>query len=199
MPSFNRLTEAADALLAGGMTDIYSDNKRALEMELRQEEKEAGAAAPTGPSSAAAASGPSSAASASASAPAAAAAAKTNKQWRYRWVADDIAPTSDSNGAPAAAAAADGGGEEFGPFTSAQMATWRAAGYFSMPVPGKRLQVIEHTSATTAAAAPAPASAGGGKDDDSDDDIFGGAGRLSNASAAAQQQPHWTSVEAVEF
>ena len=200
---FDAVTEAADALLTNGLVDVYALPRRRVLLELNDARDDAGlpalreASAVRAPGGggggggapAAAATAP--AAAAASTGTAAAAPDAVTRRWEYRW---GPPPASEAGGAaePAAAAAAT-----HGPFTSAEMAAWRAAGYFSAGAVFVRDTLAAPAAAMGAVAAPATTSSAA---DDDSDDIFGGVGRyVPPAVAAAGSDASWRPVDSVDF
>lgn len=191
MKSFNKLTEAADELLSSGETDVYGWTRKDVTWQLEDACEQAGLDVATVLRSGLAqpGAGPSSAESAAASAPAAvndgavgvAVPQDDGRQWEYK--------TVDEPGA-----------EVFGPYSTAMLSAWRAAGYFGPERPIYLHEIVQSVGSAAAAAgassssAPvassaAPvdssASAKGAGGDDDDDDIFAGAGGYDIKAVAA--------------
>ena len=174
---FEAVTDAADALLTNGMVDVYTANRRTLLLELNDARDDAGlppireAVAAVAEAPAAAATAAPSSSSSSAAAAALPAYDSVDKRWQYKW-------------------SLDAGAESYGPFTSAEMAAWKAAGYFAAgTLYVKDLKAADAPSSSSSAAA-AP-TAGDALDDD--DDIFGGVGKY---KAPAEE---WKPLDAVQF
>jgi len=207
--AFNAVTEAADALLSNGLVDIYSQRRAGLLMELNdacleaglppQREEEggagdggrgaaggtlgaahpggavgavhpvgnAGSAHPGGAAGVAHPAGTAGPAQPSSHPPG----DDTERRWVYCWA--DEAPTGAST-SPS---------ETHGPFTSAEIRSWHAAGYFAA-----RPILLRDSRA------PAPAPVQTGEPDD--DDIFGSAGRYVPPPAAAGAAQAWAPMAA---
>lgn len=193
---FDALTEAADALLTNGMVDIYSTQRRALLLELNDARDDAGLP-PVREVAAASASVPS-APPVVLAAPPAVAFDTTVRRWEYRWGAPEgnsgangSGGTSDSAGAAAPAA--------YGPYTSAEMAAWRAAGYFAgRPVFVRDLQAAAASAPAQAAGLGAGTSGAAMDEDDDDGDIFGGVGKYT-APPGTAGPAGWVPVDSVQF
>lgn len=162
LAAFNRVTEAADALLAAGLVDVYTMKQRELNFELRDAEAEAGAL--TGTRGTMAAGSTSSTTAMMGMVPPAG-----GGQWEYKW---SLEPDAQS----------------FGPFSAAHMAAWVQAGFFSsaQPVYVRRIGGAQ-ASLPSAAAPPAAASAASGAALDmfADDDTVPAASTPAPATAAA--------------
>jgi GYF domain len=215
MASFDRVTEAADTLMRSGgdegTTNIYSWKRKEVVWRLedaceeasldpvtvvrgyderRMREKQQQGQQQQGAAAATATSSSSSSSSLPTDATTAVPAALAGKSWEYRWTEPPL-PTSGE--------AEVEEGVVFGPFTTAELLAWKAAGYFG-PASGRTIYLRELISSsslssepTTAASAPPASSdsAGAAKmaqddnNDDSDDDIFSGAGGYDVKKVAA--------------
>ena len=177
-PAFDSVTEAADALLGDGLVDVYSMRRTAIRMELNDALDSAGLppirpdAASTDVSTAAAAQlGPVSAAPHTGAPPVV---RHPDKRWRYKWI--------DSADAPV-----------FGPFSSAEMAAWYAAGFFTAGGPSAGALLVQED----AASAPSLQVATG-----SDDDIFGAPDGSVPVAAVVANPPaasRWIAISDVQF
>lgn len=192
--AFNALTDAADALLRSGMMDVYNTVRKELVWELAEARVEAGlprdvelrattattagaAGAGTTGNDTGANAGEAGSTDASGGVVATAFALPptlTDQHWLYRWDSREGAP-------------------EFGPFSSGEMAAWKAAGFFSAaPAFVKEAPVTSGEGSSAAAAT--VASGGGMADEDDDDDIFSGAGRYTAPATAS-----WRPITEVTF
>jgi hypothetical protein len=191
MKSFNKLTEAADELLSSGETDVYGWTRKDVTWQLEDACEQAGLdvatvlrsglAQPGAVSSSAEQTAISASAAASGGAAGAAVSQDDGRQWEYK--------TADEPGA-----------EVFGPYSTAMLAAWRAAGYFGPDRPIYLHEIVQPAAtavsavgsgsssagvAATAAPVDASVSATGAGDDDDDEDIFAGAGGYDVKAVAA--------------